>query len=908
MIQEDRSFLNHIAIVFGGLLLIGLGGFKAVASEPADETGANEPIQFSRDISPILARTCYPCHGPDARRRKARLSLHEEDGIRDVFEPGKLDESEAWLRITSDDPDERMPPAEFHHELKPAEIELIGRWIKEGANWQGHWAFVPPTKPAVPQPADKDWVRTPIDAFVLARLEKEGLSPTRPADRERLIRRVSFDLTGLPPTIAEIDRFLNDTRPDAYERLVDRLLASPHFGERMALAWMDLARYGDSSVFHADGPRYMWAWRDWVIGAYNDNKPFDDFTVEQLAGDLLPGATVEQRIATAFNRNNASTDEGGAIAEEFRVEYAVDRVKTTSLVWMAVTMECGQCHSHKYDPISQKEYYQFYAFFNQAADPGMQTRNGNQSPSSTCRTTCCGRSFPRGRPSSARLEGLRDARAEAAKKDFDAWLARAEAAAGDAKEPASDWLVRFAFDDADGKTAKGQEAVIAAGSATEPQPPREVEGKLKGNAGWAEGRLGGAVSVSGKGFVDLGDLGDFERTNAFSYGAWLKPKGKGSGAPLARMDEGAGYRGYDLHLDGGRPQVHLINKWPDNAIKVKTKAQLKGDKWQHVFVTYDGSSSAAGVRIYVDGKAQKLDVEQDGLRDTMRTKRSLYVGRRHNGQRYQGLVDEVRVYPRSLTESEVSALAGQDPIGPILAKARDDRTPDEAGTLRTHFLQTVDAEYMRLAKQVAGAKAKVAEAEAPATTVMIMRDVEKPRPTYVLMRGNYASPIKEKPVEPGVPAFLPPLPEGAPANRLGLAKWLVRPDHPLTARVAVNRYWYMMFGSGLVKSVEDFGTQGEAPSHPALLDWLAVDFVENGWDIKRTIKQMLMSSTYRQSSRVTPELLERDPENRLLGRGPRFRLAGEFVRDNALAAADLLVRKIGGASVKPYQPPVCGTR
>ena len=869
-------------------------------------TAPPKTVQFRRDVAPILARTCFTCHGPDARRRRARLRLDQESGIRKVFVPAKLEDSEAWIRITSDDPDERMPPADSHLELKPEEIKLLRRWIEEGAEWQGHWAFNPPARPAAPSVKRPEWVRSPIDAFILARLEREGLAPTKEAGRERLIRRLSFDLTGLPPSLEEIDRFVSDGREDAYELLVDRLLASPHYGERMTLAWMDLARYGDTSVFHADGPRNMWAWRDWVIGAYNDNKPFDQFTIEQLAGDLLPDATVEQKIATAFNRNNATTDEGGAIAEEFRVEYAVDRVKTTSLVWLALSMECGQCHSHKYDPISQKEYYQFYAFFNQAADPGMQTRRGNQSPLVDVPNYSLRRTLPALRGEEKRIETLLGDRRKAAEGEYQTWLAKAEATAGEEQEPPPDPLVHFTFDATEGKVAKGRGASKDGASkkdASAAGEARELSGQLKGNASWQAGRLGRAIEVSGKGFVDLGNVADFERTDSFSYGAWVKPKGQPTGAPLARMDEGSGYRGYDLHLDRGRVQVHLVHQWPGAAIKVKTKAKIKKDAWQHVFVTYDGSSRAAGVKVFIDGKAQELEVEQNGLKATMRTKRSLYVGRRHSGQRYQGLVDELRIYDRQLTPAEVARLAGQDQIGPLLAKERAARTEKEAQTIRTHYLETVDKEYRRLAKELAGAKARVAKASAPLTSVMIMQDVPKPRPTYVLMRGNYASPMKERPVEPGVPAFLPSLAKDAPRNRLGLARWLVARDHPLTARVAINRYWYLLFGTGIVKSLENFGTQGELPSHPALLDWLAIDFMENGWNVKRAIKQMVMSATYRQSSRISPEGLKRDPENRLLGRGPRFRLTGEFVRDNALVVGGLLVRTIGGAGVKPYQPP-----
>jgi hypothetical protein len=398
-------------------------------------------------------------------------------------------------------------------------------------------------------------------------------------------------------------------------------------------------------------------------------------------------------------------------------------------------------------------------------------------------------------------------------------------------------------------------------------------------------------------------VGDFERTDAFSYGCWIKPKGEASGAPLARMNDGGGHRGYDLHTSGGKVAVHIINTWPTNAIKVTTRAKLKPDQWQHVFVTYDGSSKASGIHIYVEGKPQQWDTNEDRLSGTIRTDVPLHIGRRSPGSPFAGLIDEVRMYDRRLAEAEVAALAGSDPIGPLLAVKPNDRTSEQMKVLRNHYLQNQDEPYQQLSRKLRDLKARIAESERPVSTVMVMQDVPKARATYVLDRGNYASPIREREVQPGVLAVLPPLPDGAPSNRLGLAQWLVQPEHPLTARVAVNRYWHLLFGTGIVKTLEDFGAQGEPPSHQDLLDWLAVDFVESGWDIKRMMKMMVMSATYRQTSRATPELLERDPENRLLSRGPRFRLQGEFVRDNALAASGLLVRTIGGPGVKPYQPP-----
>jgi hypothetical protein len=840
-------------------------------------------VRYNRDIRPILSANCFHCHGPDRKHRRADLRLDEEEGVEVAF-GGGLDESEGWRRIVSED-DDRMPPAEAHRDLTTDEIALLKRWIEQGAPWEGHWAFIAPAKPPVPTVSSSVPVCHPIDAFIFARLRREGLSPSPEADKERLLRRVCLDLTGLPPTIAEIDAFLTDNSEDAYEKVVDRLLASEHFGERMALAWMDAARYGDSSVFHADGPRDMWPWRDWVIRAYNTNKPFDEFTVEQLAGDLLPTATLDQKTATGFHRNNATTDEGGAIAEEFRVEYAVDRVKTTSMVWMGLSMECAQCHDHKYDPITMTDYYRFFAYFNQASDPGMQTRGGNQAPVVNVLDTALQAEAKRLEAQLPSLETKLKERATAAEPEFEKWLAQAAAQTGGEARLPGGAVVHLPLDE-------------SLADAIRPDRKAAIQGKPL----WAGGRFGKAFKCDRSNFVDVGQVADFERTDAFSYGCWIKPDGDANGAPIARMNDGNAFRGFDLHCSGGNAAVHIINTWPSNAIKVTTKAKLKPNEWQHVFVTYDGSSRAAGIKIYFNGASQPWEVNEDRLSDTVRTKVPLYLGRRNPGSQFAGLIDEVRVYDRHLSDSEVAALAGSDPIGPLLILEPEDRTVEQIQQLRTHYLTSHDQPYQDISTQIRDLKSKIAAASKPISTVMVMQDVPKMRPTFVLYRGNYASPIKERPVQPGVLEILPPLPDNAPPNRRGLAQWLVRPDHPLTARVTVNRYWYLLFGTGIVKTLEDFGAQGEWPSHADLLDWLAVDFVESGWDIKRMIKQMVMSATYRQTSRVTPELHQRDPENRLLARGPRFRLQGELIRDNALAASGLLVPIVGGPGVKPYQP------
>jgi hypothetical protein len=863
-------------------------GLVTVIAAVADSRASDPVPQFNRDVRPILSSVCFKCHGPDEAHRGGDIRLDTEEGIAHAF-GGGLDESEAWKRLTATDPGLVMPPPDSPIELEAGQREILRRWIEAGAKWQGHWSFIAPRKPAVPDVRDAGRIRNAIDSFIAARLKDDGLSLSDEADRERLLRRVTFDLTGLPPTLEEIDAFLAESKTDpdgAYERAVDRLLASQHFGERMALAWMDAARYGDSSVFHADGPRDMWPWRDWVIKAYNDNKPFDEFTVEQLAGDLIPQSTTEQKIATGFNRNNATTDEGGVIAEEFRVEYAVDRVKTTSMIWMGLSLECAQCHNHKYDPITMDDYYRVFAYFNQASDPGMQTRSGNQAPlvdvfdpQRLSQAAILKQDLP---PIEERLV----ARKDAAEPDFLTWLEKTSADV-----------------DADSLLPGGGVLHLPLDESLTDLLDEKREASIKGKTQWADGRFGKAFQLDGSNWIDLGNAADFTHTDAFSYGCWLKPNGAGNGTVIAKMDDGNAYRGFDMLFSNGRLAVHIINTWPTNAIKVNTKDGLKKDEWQHVFVVYDGSSKASGLKIYFDGKLQEWTIEQDRLSDTIRSKVPLYLGRRSTSAPFNGLLDEVRIYDRALTDVEVQALAGSDPIRPLLALKPDERTAEQTQALRTHYLTSVDVEYQQTAKELKDLKARISEHEKPISTVMVMQDVPNMRQTFVLDRGDYASPDKDRAVNPGVLSMLPPPAAEAPQNRLGLAQWIVQDDHPLTARVTVNRYWAMLFGTGIVKTLEDFGSQGEWPSHPELLDWLAVDFVDSGWDIKRMLKQMVLSSTYRQTVRITPELLEHDPENRLLARGPRFRLQGEFIRDNALAASGLLVNRIGGPSVKPYQPP-----
>ncbi|QDT98593.1 DUF1553 domain-containing protein [Gimesia aquarii] len=854
------------------------------------KSGSTTKIDFSRDIRPILSDNCFHCHGPDTEHREGDLRLDMEQAAKDsAITPGHSDQSELYARITSSDVDLKMPPLESNKKLTPAQVKLIKRWIDEGAEWNSHWAFLSPEKSKLPQVKKSNWVQNPIDQFVLARLEHQQLKPSAEANRRTLIRRLTFDLTGLPPTVAEIKNFLEDKSPHAYEKLVDRLLNSKHYGERMALMWLDAARYGDTSVYHADGPRDMWAWRDRIVELYNSNIPFDQFSIEQLAGDLIPNATPLQKVSSGFNRNNGTTDEGGLIPEEYRVEYAVDRVKTTSTVWLGLSMECAQCHEHKYDPISHEDYYRFFGFFNISADGGSQTRKGNAKPIVELVDPEKQKKLPQTRAKMEANQKQLAARKKAATPQFTDWLTTKEKQRQESPTDLKGQLLHFVLAQGEGKQVVDQV-----------DPKRK--GTIHGNANWVKSPHDQGVKFDGKTYIDLGNVCDFERTDQFSLGGWLNLEPKGSGVLLAKMDDANSHRGYDIFITGEKISVHIINKWPTNAIKVTSKKKIKPGTWHHVFVTYDGSSKAKGVKIYVDGQLWDWNIEQDRLSESIRTPKALLIGSRHPGSRLKGTVDEVAAFNRALSQSEIKTLSKQLPITSILAVAPDQRTPEQQQQLRNYYLEHEDKEYIALIKKKQELKTEETELLKPLTTVMMMSDMAKPRDTFILARGAYDAPTKHK-VQPGTPSILPPMAKEAPQNRLGLAQWLFQDNHPLTARVAVNRYWQMLFGTGLVTTPEDFGSQGAFPSHPELLDWLAVDFRESGWDIKRMLKQIVMSATYRQSSDALRQAYLQDPANKLLARGARFRLQGEFVRDSALHISGLLNKKMGGPGVKPYQPP-----
>lgn len=863
-----------------------------LAAQAEQASSATPARDFAYRIQPILSDKCFHCHGPDEAERVTDLRLDTRDGVKEAFPGSDLSESEAWRRITSDDPDEQMPPPEANRPLSDKQRRLMQAWIESGAGWSTHWAFVPP-QPIEP-PAE--FAEHPIDAFVRQRLAQAEVEPTPRATPAKRLRRLAFDLTGLPPTPAEIDDFSADSSDSAWIAEVDRLLASPHYGEKMAVEWLDGARYADTNGYQNDFARTMWPWRDWVIDAFNDNLPFDQFTIEQLAGDLLPNPTDSQRLATGFNRNNRTVTEAGSIPEEWLVENVSDRAETTGSVWLALTVGCARCHDHKYDPVSQREFFEFFAFFNSVNEEGVYgEQRGNVGPTIQYISE------------NQRLEiAALEADVQAAKDTVES--------IGDIQELASRWY----------STATPPTVMVDPDAAIPlTEAPFQAEtsqrtfGALPRGAGapdLEEDFIGPVASFDGERWLEYGPLVEPDADKPFTISAWVRRTG--DGAILSKMDEQASYRGIDwLVLDEGRLAIHLIASWPSDVLKVTTENRLDKDRWTHVSVVYDGSREANGVRVYFDADEQPLEVNNDSLAGPLATDEPFRIGRRSQGANFHGRIARVRIFNRVLGIGDIIGVLRSD-----LLSNRDD--PDPPGRPRSARVSRLVEEQLdlyvtlatdRTAEAFRSARAARAEAEerlveymsAAVPTAMIMEELPEPRPTYVLRRGEYDKPDKDQPVQPGVPAALGQLsrrPGDAYPNRLDLARWIVSPDNPLTARVFVNRLWAQFFGVGLVKTEENFGIQGSPPSHPDLLDWLAREFVESGWDVQHVVRLIVTSETYQQDSAAPPRQFAEDPENRLLARGPRRRLEAEFLRDNALAASGLLRPRVGGPSVFPYQP------
>jgi hypothetical protein len=832
--------------------------------------GADERLSFNRDVRPILSENCFYCHGPDAAHRQAdlRLDVRDEAVAAKAFIPGKPDESSLIHRIHATADDEVMPPPKSNKSLTAREKEILRRWIAEGAEYQNHWAFVAPQRPPVPQ-AKSPRVVNPIDQFIFDRLEREGLAPSPEADRATLIRRVALDLTGIPPTPEEVDAFAADASPQAYEKLVDRLLASPRYGERMAMNWLDYARYADSNGFQTDSSRQMWRWREWVIDAFNRNVPFDRFTIEQLAGDLLPSATTDQIIATGFHRNTRLNGEGGRIAEEWFAETVIDRVETTGQTWMALTVGCCRCHDHKYDPITQKEFYQLFAFFNSVDETGVLDggKGGNSKPVLPV-------------PTSEQLQ--QQARLLDAVKAAEA---RVAATKQELPRLQSDWEARFAAQLAEKVTGwepLDPTSVVSRGGATMKRLDDGswlVGGKNAPHdmytitAPLAAGRFSGLrletlpdASLPGQ------SLGRATNGNFVLTGVEAEISAPGLTQPIvvafARADADFEQKGYEVKsLLGGGSKRGWAVEGNDPAKRLPRKAMLL--------------------------TAAEINVPEQA---------TLTVRLKHEGGYANHNIGRFRLDVTTLAPSivRIDGVSVPESIRTALQTEPAQRTAAQRNELAKYFREQGDGPFAGATAEMTAARKKLTEFQDSFPSTMVMRELPQPREAYLLKRGEYDK-LGDK-VERAVPSVLPHLPAKAPVNRLGLAEWLVSPEHPLTARVWVNRQWEKFFGTGLVKTVDNFGMQSEPPSHPELLDWLATEFVRLKWDMKALQKTIVMSATYRQASRVTPTLLERDPDNRLLARGPRFRLPAELVRDQALAVSGLLVEKIGGPSVRPYMP------
>ncbi len=874
---------------------LGLAGSTLGARAQNRKTAATTPVSFNRDILPILSNNCFACHGPDENKRETKFHFDTKEGAfakPGVIEPGNAAESLLIEMITHPDPKERMPPLESGHTLTPRQIDLLRAWIDEGATWDTHWAFLAPRQsdPPAVSPGASRWVRNPIDQFILARLEREGLKPSDEADRPSLLRRVTYDLTGLPPTPDAVDAFLADSSPDAYEKQVDTLLQSPRYGERMAMPWLDAARYADTHGYHIDNLRGMWPWRDWVITAFNRNLPFDQFTVEQLAGDLLPNATTEQKIASGFNRNHMINFEGGAIAEEYQVEYVIDRVEATSSAFMGLTMGCARCHSHKFDPITHKEFYRFFAFFNNVPELGLDGRTGNAQP----------------------LLQLPSPDQQARLDELTAAIKTAESAVADpvVAPLQADWEATLTD-----TALRGEEGLTAHyeldGSFSDVSGRYQHGRTLSGDPTFDTGQVGRGVTFDGDTEVSFGNVGAFDRADPFSLAVWVRgSRGKLPMSVFQKLDDEQNRRGYEIAFE----DVSLvgIQRWAarltvtlasdaSNKLQVRTRERLRFGDWHHVALVYDGSGKAAGLHMYVNGKRASTEVVRDTLAGPIKTDAPLRLGSKRLGAPFSGQVDDLRLYNRALGPDQVEQLAVHDTPRVIVSGVHGKRSKEGADQAREYFLTYAAPETLRTAyAELKALRRQKDDLDRQIPTTMVMAEMAKPRDTFVLAMGDYRNQTEK--VLPGVPAMLPALPVGAPADRLGLARWLVQPDHPLTSRVAVNRFWQMYFGSGIVKTQEDFGVQGEPPVHPELLDWLATEFVRTGWDVRAMQRLIVTSAAYRQSARVTPALLEKDPENRLLARGPRGRLPAEMIRDTALAASGLLNDRIGGPSVSPYQP------
>lgn len=864
-------------------------------------------VDFQRQVRPILSDNCFLCHGPDQGTRMANLRLDTREGALGMRKngapivPGKPDESLAIKRIFAEKAGMRMPPVSSHRSLTPEQKDTLRRWVEQGAPWKEQWAFIAPVRPQLPAVKAKQWPRNPIDQFILAKLEGKGLTPAPEADRRTLIRRVALDLTGLPPTPADVQAFVKDKSPQAYEKVVDTMLASPRYGEHRARYWLDAARYADTQGIHVDNYREMWPYRDWVINAFNRNMPFDRFTIEQLAGDLLPNATLEQKIASGFHRCNVTTNEGGSIPDEVAAMYAKDRADTTGAVWMGLTVGCATCHDHKFDPISQKDFYAITAFYRNTTQNPMDGNIPDTPPVIV---------VPRPEDQKQWLE-LNQQRAVLQQR-----LADAKAASTPSFEAALPALLESAAE----LPARLGSPALEVKVGTEPHLIREKQSTplvLPGLVSVGDGPVSNerALHFGKNAFVALPNVPEIDSDQPFTIGMSVYlPKAKGSYViasqfepePLEKAkDDVDRRRGWIIEFGGQGPSIKLAGANQKYlSAKPGPDYTLPGDRWYHLVFTYDGSRARSGLAVYVNGQLVPTYGTGDDiypLQSSVRTASPLKLGNDKKAYFENGAIADFRVWSREADAREAELLSWSAHLAAASTKTASQLSDAEKEALRTYYLYERNAATREMVEQLHQMDLDRRAIASRGATTMVMQDRSDAQPVaHILKRGQYDQPGAE--VQPNVPAVLPPMSASLPRNRLGLAQWLVDPANPLTARVTVNRYWQEIFGTGIVKTTEDFGSQGEPAVNPELLDWLAVEFRESGWDTKKLFKLIVTSAAYRQAATVTPEKMQQDPDNRLLSRGPRFRMDAEMVRDYALAASGLLTPALGGPSVKPYQP------
>ncbi len=876
---------------------------KPAADEPltpkAAEISLPEEISFNQHVQPILSEYCYHCHGPDSGTREPkeaplRLDRPEDafavrDDGRPVIVKGKPLDSALIARMLSEDPDDVMPPPKSHKVLKAEEIALIKRWVDQGAEYEPHWSFAPVKKPDVPK-AGQEWAANPIDHFVAAKLEANGLKPNPAEDPARFYRRMHFDLTGLPPSPAAAEAFSKSFSADpqrATESAADELMATTASAEHFARLWLDAARYADTHGIHIDNYRAIWPYRDWVVRAFQANMPWDQFTTEQIAGDLLPDRTLDQLVATGFSRCLATTGEGGAIAEEYNAIYAKDQVETVSAIWLGLTTGCAACHDHKFDPVSTKEFYALTAFFRNTPMTALDGNKEDHPPNVFVPALEDRDRWTSLAGEISTLTKQLESRAVAARPEFETWLKTAVIAP--TRDIDSTLSIHLPLTESEGPL----HGLIDGQS-------REWETKVSR----IDAPLGKAPVISDSP-VNLGDIGSFSRGDRVTYGGFIRVEGTPTGAVIARMNPSESFRGWDLYLDKGRPGAHIIDSWDKAANKVLDDAALKPGEWHHVMVTFDGRISGHQANaIYVNGKNAGGKTYPNTVGGAIETSVPLHLGSRHGGdsQLTGGKValQDFRFYRRLLTANEIETLAKTAILQQIALLPAEQRSKEQVEQLFKYHLANIDGPSRELAARMDVLKTEQSTLRSRGSVSLVMEEKKDAPFAHVLTRGVYSD--KGEKVTPGTLAALPPMAADAPKNRLGLAKWLNDPANPLPARVTMNRAWSYLFGAGIVDSSSDFGIMGARPSHPELLDWLADEFVSSKWNYRHMIRLMVTSATYRQSGVVSAEKLEKDPSNRLLARGPRYRLDAEQIRDLALDASGLISRKTGGPPVKPYQP------